>query len=325
MRFFSTAFICLSVLFGVNMFNSAAHAQTNMSLQQDASLQVTPRYPEPGQTVSVQLNDYAFNSNGATIRWYVDDIEIEEAANLRQINLTTKAAGQTTTVRSVSSLGSGQAVQAQTTITPVQLDMLVEANTLTPSFYPGRALPTPGSQVRVTAIPFAAETTDPQNYSYTWEVGEDVIDGGSVRGKNFAIFRSNFERVVQTTVTVYNPDGSILTKKTTNIPIVKPQLLFYEVNPLRGVLPLALNGDSIFTGEEITVRAEPFHYDLTSLSGNTQIEWALNNRSVENNSNDPFEITLQHKSGSGSFSLGFHIRNLAQLLQGVKDDVKIQF
>lgn len=321
-RFFVVAFF----IGGFTAFATPLQAQINTtSLQQEATLETQPRYPSPNQTVSVTLNDYAFSTNGATIDWYVDNKLIPQAVNQRKINLVTKAAGEETTVRSVSTLPSGQIIEASTTIIPVKLDLLIEANTLTPSFYPGRAIPTAGSQVRVTAVPFLSNTTNPQDYSYLWEVGEDVVDGGSIRGKNYAIFRSEFQRSVPVKVTVFNNSGTLLTSRTINVPISEPELYFYEINPLRGLLPIALNKEHILAGNELQVRAEPFFYDPTSLQENYLAEWSLNGLTVDNQNTDPFEITLGRQGGTGTFKLGFHVRNLSQLLQGVEDEVTIQF
>ncbi len=297
------------------------------NLDTTASLTTAPRFPGPNEQVTVTLNDYQYQTTGATIDWYINDVLQPNLQNQRSITITTGELGDSTTVRSRSTLKNGQVIPASTTIRPAVVDLLVEANTLTPSFYPGRALPSPGSQVRVTAIPFTATNgSNPERFSYTWEVNGEVQDGGAVREKNYVVFRSDFGRSVQVSVSVFDNNNTLITKARTNVPITDPELHFYEVNPLRGLLPTALRDPHIMTGNELRLRAEPYYYDPTALqNNNTLIEWEINGSQVENTSDDPFEVTLRRQGETGSFTLGYHIRNLSQLLQGVEDNIRIQF
>ena len=226
-----------------------------------AELALSPAHPNPLSPVTIRLQDYTYNSTGATINWLIDGVSSEAYANQREISLNTKAAGESTTVVAITRLPSGATVRAETVITPVQVDFLVEANTLTPTFYHGRALPTAGSQVRVTAVPFLGATTNPSNYSYRWEVKDDVVDGGAVRGKNATMFRSQFETSMPITVSIYDTAGNLLTRKQHTVAIEEAEIYFYERNPLRGLLPVAIQSPQPFLGQEMTIRAEPYFYD----------------------------------------------------------------
>lgn len=325
--------LLLSIIFftvtwwGVNMSGVQAQTGTDILdvLNPSAELAVSPRHPEPGQPVTVSLQDYSFESTGATISWVIDGETTPSLKNQRRITLNGKPIGQRTSVEATLTLPNGQVVTAQNSFRTSRVDFLIEANTLTPTFYAGRALPTAGSQVRVTAIPFTRETSTPSDYSYQWEVSGDLIDGGAVRGKNATVFRSGFETSMPVTVTVYDSNGTIVTSKSTRIRIQDPEIYFYERNPLRGLLPIALRNPQPFIGQEMTVRAEPYYYDTTALGENTHIQWQLNGRSIDNANNDPFTITLQRQTGSASFTVGLELRNLRQLLQAAEADITFRF
>jgi len=289
-------------------------------------IDLSPRFPSTGETVTATINDYSLGANSGTIAWFIDGVQNVAAENQRSIQMTAPALGETTTVRSVITLPSSETFTSESSFTSTLLDLLVEANTLTPSFYPGRALPTPGSQVRVTALPFTSLATDPNQYSYRWEVGGSVVDGGPVRGKNFTVFRSEFERAVEVSVTVFELNGSVVTGDTIFVPIKEPELYFYEVNPLRGLLPTALRDPHIFSGEELRLRAEPYYYDPTALrEDQSHIEWELDNQTIATDPANPFEVTLRRQGAQGAFNLNFHIRNRLQLSQGIEDNITIRF
>tara|TARA_B100000745_G_scaffold288159_1_gene225362 strand:- start:80 stop:1051 length:972 start_codon:yes stop_codon:yes gene_type:complete len=289
------------------------------------SLELSPRYPEPGEQVRITINDYTLNTNGATNAWFIDGIELTNAANERSILITAGELGSTTEVVEVTTLASGVELQSKVVIEPVRVDMLVEADTITPAFYKGRSVPAEGSLVRVTALPFESTTKSPSSYAYTWKVRNKVISGGSRFGKNSISFTSDFGKNIPVSVEVYDDRGNIVTSESTVVPLADPELYFYEVNPLRGVAEHIIGSNYTFIGDEIKVRAEPYFIDRALLAQNPYIEWKLNNRTIQNPSTDPQEITLRKEGDRGSFQIEFHIRNLQQLLQGVKDSITISF
>jgi len=315
-------FLCIGVLlapvYALAQFTAPVLPNSNAS-----NIELFPRFPEPGDNVSLSLNDFSLNTNGATIAWFINGAPQPALANLRQIEIRAGALGETTVITARTNLATGANVEANVAITPVRTDILIEANTLTPSFYAGRPIPTSGSEVKVTVLPFTADSLDPSQYSYTWTVGNSIVGGGSQKGRNSVTFRSGFEREMAVKVDIYTITGGLLTSKNILVPISKPELHFYEVNPLRGLLPRALDNDYIFVGSEIVVRAEPYFFDRTVSADNLLLEWELNNRQIANPNEDPLEIVLRRQGDQGRFTIGFHIRNLRQLLQGTENTTQI--
>lgn len=320
--FFIVLFMCV-----IGSTASTAQAQflDGLSFTEPITLQQSPQHPAPNQQVTVTLNDYSSNTSGARTQWFVDGVEVVRAQNERAIVLGAGELGYRKNVLVVMTLPAGIQFQAKTTITPIRVDMLIEADTLAPSFYKGRTIPSTGSFVQVTAIPFTGEARTPESFSYTWRVDDTVQTGGSRLGKNAITFSSGFSKNSTVSVDVLDTDGSLITTKSISIPLTDPELYFYEVNPLRGMSEAAITNDFIFIGDEIKVRAEPYFIDATLLNQNPHIEWKLNGTSIINPNGNLQEITLRKQGGTGSFNLEFHIRNLRQLLQGVKDSVTINF
>lgn len=302
------------------------HAQfSNTSSVGEVTLTLSPQYPEPGEQVHITLNDYTLNTNGATTAWFINGTELTSAANERSIVITAGKLGSATEIREITTLAGGVSIATIATIKPIRVDMLIEADTIAPLFYKGRTVPAVGSTVRITALPFEEVTKNPDTYAYTWKVHNKVISGGSRFGKNSISFTSDFGKNIPVSVDIYDHRGTIVASESIVVPLADPELHFYEVNPLRGISERALDNNFTFIGDEINVRAEPYFIDRTLLAQNPYIEWKLNNRTIQNPSADPQEITLQKQGDRGSFNLEFHIRNLQQLLQGVQDSVTISF
>ncbi len=294
--------------------------QTNAS-----SLVLSPRFPEPNEAVTATLNDYSVNTSGATIAWFIDGTEVPDSKNQRSINFATGPLGNSLQILAVTTLPNGSVLRAQDTITPIRVDILIEADTRVPSFYKGRAIPATGGSVQLTALPFTGTDRSAESYAYTWRVGDTVQGGGSRFGQNSISFTADFQKQIQVSVDVIDTDGTILISESIYVPLTDPELYFYEINPLRGMAEVAMGSNFIFVGEEIKVRAEPYFIDNTLFLAAPHQEWKLNGQTITNPNPNQQEITLRRSGDSGSFTLEYHVRNLKQLLQGVKDTITIRF
>ncbi len=317
-------------LFGLLVFfctlaSPAAHAQFGEVLSSGSAFTISPRFPEPAQTVTIELNDYSINTLGATYTWFVNGTELVSAKNARSIQINAGENGTRSEVVAQTRLASGATLETKATITPIRVDMLIEADTAVPVFYKGRSLPSSGSNIRVTAIPFVSTERAPNTYSYTWRVGSTVVGGSSTFGKNSVTFSSGFEKFMNVSVDILDRDGTLITTENVRVPISDPELHFYEVDPLSGIQERAIDDTYIVTNEETTFRAEPYYMDRVLMNNRPYTEWKLNNQTINNPSNDQQEIVLRRSGQKGKFVLSYHVRNLRQLLQGVEDKVSIQF
>lgn len=305
-------------------FAPAAHAQfSGSAIQQNAELELNPQYPEPFEQVTASLNAYAYDTQGASIRWYIDGTEETEAQNSRELKFTTGALGSAQTVRSTVIFPDGQSISASRTIKPSRLDLIIEADTLVPPMYRGRALPSSGSTVRAIAVPATAASVN--TLSFTWRLNGKVLFGGPIRGKDVAVFTAPADGNPYLSVEIADQNGSVFMKKTTELPIAAPEMRFYEDNPLRGTSRNALLSPHFLVGDEIVVRAEPYYMASDIFSKNPYTTWSIDGRKVENPSDDAQLITLRKGEGSGRFRVNFDIRNAANLLQGGEGEFLITF
>lgn len=243
-----------------------------------ANLSTIPLAPEPLSETTVSLDAYTLDTIGATIVWFVDGIEETSARNLRELELMTKDIGETTEITVVLTLRTGQVVRAEKTIVPSRVDIVLEADTLTPAFYQGRALPSTGSQVRAIAIPHTASGQAPEAFSYQWKLDNEVLYGGPVTGVHTANFEVGLGKNQVLRVDVLNNSGVIVAAKSIFIPRTEPELLFYEENPLRGINNIAIQSPHILVGEETSIRAEPYYMARTIFDSSPLIEWEIDGR-----------------------------------------------
>lgn len=312
-------FIALA-LFGGGL---VAPVQAQLELNQStASLDIQPRFPEPQSTVRVELNDFALGARANTISWRVNGAVVPEVANQRTISVLMGELGETVTVTAQVQLTDGQFAQASETITPSHVAIVVEPVTRVPFWYPGRPLPSVGSEVRATAV---VAGNGGASASYTWRLDDTVINSGGSAQSNTTRFTMPFGRGATLTVTVQDANGNSIARRSVVVPNVEPELYFYTVNPLRGQSQLAIPGRIPMVGEEMVIRAEPFHLSSNLASNNTLFEWQVNGQMVENPDPDQLRITLRNGGGIGGFTVAFHIRNLEQLLQGVEDEFSVFF
>lgn len=288
-----------------------------------AQIITSPQYPEPNDTVTATLDAYAYNTSGATIVWYLDSTELEGSRNERQTSFTAGELGVPQRLTAQVTLRNGQTLNVARTIVPSRVDIVIEADTTVPPLYKGRALPSQGSAMR--AIALLGNAGNAGQLTYTWSLDGKVLFGGPIVGKQTVDFTAPYNRTFILSVEVQGGDGTIYTKKNTEVRVHDPVLRFYEDNPLRGLTQVALGNPHRLVGEEITVRAVPLFIAKNILDTDPLIEWEINGDTIENPSEDPQVITLRGGGGTGSFRVNYHIRNLEHVLQGVEDDFVIAF
>lgn len=303
----------------VIFFPFGHHARAQVS---DSSmfLEVNPAFPEEGETYTISANTYNTATPRSSIHWFVNGIQVTEASNQTSITLTADQTPDQVTAR--ITLTTGQILEETFIASPYRVDLIIDAETLTPAFYNGRNLPSSGSTITATALVFNNDKDITDNFSYLWKVNNKTQNGGSLYGQNTLDFKPSFEYKMNVSVDIFNSEGTRVAGETVIVPIVEPELYFYEQNPLRGLLGTALRDPHIFVGEEMVVRAEGYYMDTDTADIHTM--WEINNKEVAFSEN-PTEITLRKEGNAGTASLSFHIRNMKQLLQGVEKSINIQF
>lgn len=281
------------------------------------SLDLLPPHPEPNEPVVVRLNDYASNVGGGTIRWYVDGQEYVDQVNQRQITVMAGGSGKDQIIRARVTPPDGLPLDIERTIKPYYLDLIIEPQTRVPAQYTGRALPSIGSQVNATAILSANKA--PESLTYSWRINDSVLYNGPVLGQNRVSFTMPQGSAI---VSVSVSDGSgVLASQSIELLNTEPLLRFYSFNPLYGVNRLPISERFILLGSNATVRAEPYYLDLKTYNTPDLLEWTVDGGVAGTRGQNPYDLTLARTGGG---TVGFHVRNLTQVLQGSRGGFMVE-
>ncbi len=287
------------------------------------SFTLKPQYPEPYNVVRVSINAYSASMQGASILWFVDGVEINDARNNRSVDVFVEGLGSSKSLK-VQIVSNGIIIgEVKKTITPSLTDIIIEADTTIPIFYEGRSLPSQGSEIRVIAVPHT-KTGSLSNYSYKWELNGKILFGGAIRGKQSAIFTVPKIGKPIITLTVSSANGNIISKKNLRLGVVKPELYFYKENPLRSTGRKAIVGPLTLITNEATVSAEPYFFNKDIFNVG-QYKWRLDGEEIETGNSNPKLITLRQTGGSGTATVGFELINTKNLLQSVKKTFNVVF
>lgn len=315
MRSFGAVFT--SICFFAVIFPLVSFAQFGSSqLRIDSNIQS----PSPFSDVTLTVNDYSLGAFGAEIRWYVDGVLVNEANNQRSLVHTVGDLGETSVVRLDLIEESGNIISTSRSFTPVRIDIITEAQTYVPSFYKGAPLPSKQSIVRFTALLFSNNTIPDQDLVYTWTVDNELVGtGGSINNSTVEVpisFRQN--QNVQ--VSISQRDGTRVGSKSIPIPVVSPEIMFYQVSTLNDISPLAITSGVSLIGNEITLRAQPYHLDLRSIGKVGITEWELRNRPLFGSG---YEITLNRSQIESASRLDFSVQDSDILMQRAAGNITI--
>jgi hypothetical protein len=308
----------LTLLFFAPFFS---YAQVGGFVDTANSIQISPAFPSPNEEFTVTLNDYSGGAAGSSIEWYYNDTKLEWAFNQRSLKLTATKAGQTGIIKAVLKKPSGETESLSHTITPYNLDIIIEPQTHVPSFYKGRALPSAGSTVNATAL-ISSDALLTGEFLYTWQLNRTVINGGPMRGGDRVSFVMPQDSYSTLAVTVSRLNGSIIAKRTISVPVVAPKLLFYEVSTLYGIFEKVVTNPFSLISNSMTLRAEPYYLDSAVFNTPNVLTWDIEGQRMPSGSN-PYDITLEKTPTGGSAVVEFRVQSTTKLLQGAKGTIRI--
>jgi hypothetical protein len=219
--------------------------------------------------------------------------------------------------------GGGKILEAKKTLRPLYLDLIIEPQTYTPSFYQGRALPVHGSEVYILAnLQDVNGPVNKENYSYNWSLNNKSLYGGSRIGGEWAQFTVPHGRSSLVTVSISDRNGETVARKIVAVPSVPIELHFYDINTLLGISKKSITNNLILSGNSASIRAVPYYIDLNVNDVNLFTQWSINGRPIQNDNVDPFEINLS-RGNTGTANVGFKLINRDQLLQSDEKSFQI--
>ncbi len=159
----------------------------------------------------------------------------------------------------------------------IDIDLVWSTNTYVPIDYPGKALPTKGSSVRVIAV-ISSPTLDSEEIVYKWFLNNSIQKSDSGRGKDVFEFSMDENRskrhLIQ--VKIENVEGALLgTSPYLYLAPQKPEIILkaniFSEKPNQAY--------QILADREIKFLAEPYFFNISDLD-ELGYSWVLDNQTV---------------------------------------------
>jgi len=331
-RRWSAAIVC-SALALAALLPEVTFAQLSLlETTQDLYITMEPSYPGPNQSVFLTLRNPAGSLANSMIRWSTGGKTIAEGEGKDSAEIRTGALGSKTVV--TATLSGERAIQASITIIPTSIDLLFEATSYVPPFFPGRPLPSPGTRLRLLAIPHfgsgGAEVAS-SKITFTWRQNGAVV--ASVSGKGKAAVSLPAPALFGTdviSVEARSQDGVYSGVASVRIPALDPSPTLYRDHPLFGIeYYKALETTTNVPEAEMTFAAVPYFADTASPNDpRLSYLWEINGTPVVASGTGASAITINANKSSGiarvsltitsAFNVYLHAENSWNILFGTR-------
>ncbi|MFY9462791.1 MAG: hypothetical protein WAP52_01255 [Candidatus Sungiibacteriota bacterium] len=284
-----TALILLLGFLAIN-----AHAQ---AIPPPVSLTASPASPSPRTQYTITASTPTFDKDLADFEWTVDGKKRPEFSGVgaNEITLAAGAVGSITKINVGVSRPTGDGGASSLTVIPSELSLPWIAETATPQWYRGKALPTPGAIVSIIAVPriiIGGSTLSPDSLIYRWRIDSDKE---SLIGAGKRVFTFTASTLPETThqidVSVEDIDGRI--HKDARVLITtdaSPRVVLYASSPLGGTEPRSAGSASARPGL-FDVIAELFFFPLSSLPSLTY-NWIVDGNAVPASPQNQSVVTI---------------------------------
>ena len=279
-------------------------------------LVVSPPSPSPGQSYSVEAKSFQFDTSRAYFEWFKDSKKIDEGNGITKKIFAGEKIGAQTKISVISAKNSASAQ-----IGVNDIDFVINPLTHIPVFYRGSALPSAGSIVEVYAVPHLysdSSRISASNLIFEWSLDNKIIAEQSGRGKNKFIFSLpktslGSNQIILKTSSL---NGAVTFEKRVAVEIHRPEVILYKHSSLLGKYTRALSSFEAKSGEEFSVAAEPFFFDINSIL-RSAVSWFANESKISAGAGaNPFLLELTSQSGEESeTNISFKIEDKENVFQ----------
>lgn len=308
-------------------FSSSVHeveAQTSLPSSIDGvTISADITSPAPGQNVQVTVESYNTDLNRANITWLENSKTVQTGIGKKTLTVAAPNPGKELKVTATITTVEGRTVNKTISIVSGDIEIIIEPDAYTPLFFKGKPPYIYNQNLKIIAMPHLVTkggvSIDPSKLVYKWKRDYNVLGDQSGYGAQVLFYKSGVvPRPVSITVEVSSLDEGILGEKTVNLEAIDGSVLFYEEDPLYGVMYNTAVGDRFnLKQQEVQFFAVPFGFNREH-SDQITYAWSVNN--MENpDLGSKRTLTLRAKNGvEGSSIIGLDVRNGYDILQGAK-------
>lgn len=324
-------------LVAIATFSVAApvHAQFQLEsygMKPDLTYSITPDAPGPNDPVSISLHSYYLDLPNADIEWMLDGKTLTGGTGVTDISTAAGTEGTEHDITAIVTTPDGASADVTIALIPTTIDLLYDADSYVPPFYPGRALPSSGTVINIQAMPnFVTPegkrlTTD--TIVYNWKQDGRVLKALSGKGKSSISVPASLPKDSTTiSVDAISADGRLHGAATLRIPTIEPAIDLYEDHPLFGIQYYsAMNTPSFVSDTEMTFAVAPYFAPVhTSSDPSLQYTWSVNGMDVPINASSPNEITIDASKSSGLAWINVAVSHVTDFFTNLAEQWGIQF
>jgi len=327
--------VLLKIILTLSIFGSLvvpAYAQS--ILASGINVSTDPRSPAPGEDVTVSVQSSSTDLNQAMFSWYVNGVLKKEGLALKSFSFVAGGAGSSQLIEINISTKDLGVVTKRLTINPSGVDIIEQADSFTPPFYKGKALPGPENSVTLIAIPNLisgdGRKLGIKEIIFKWKKKNTVL--GSLSGLGVNNLSIKTARLPGDTdlysVEATSPENGLSAKGSIAISAFAPKIVLYEEDPLRGVLMnRALGKEYALAKNELSAVAYPFSFGKSTLTDiKTSYTWSINSKGTNPTGATNNSITVRKpETTSGSSVLSISIGNSVAVFERAAASLRINF
>jgi hypothetical protein len=312
------------------MYVQVAHAQAGSMVDLErprATLELRPQHPRPGQKVIATVKQYVFKPDFSLLTWRNNGEVVHQGYGETEFEFIAGEVGSLINLEVSISNQDGYTVTARKSLRVSDISFIWEARTYTPPFFMGRPKFSYGAEVMIVAYPLIynldGELYDVSELTFTWL--QDMKKTTNARGVNSFIVRPNtpFDSL-QMTVLVFDPTGVERMSYYIQLTPSPSRLLFYEDDPLLGVLYRnALPESFSLSGEELKIVAEPMYSNAQERADPAlSYTWTVNNSVYQ----FPGSIVLRPEGNlSGTTDVSLVVLNNNNYLERLQKNASVRY
>lgn len=323
-RIISLSAILIVSLFGHNVA-SAQTSNPSSVIAPQMQIIVSPELPKPNTQVSLEAKSYSVDMNALDITWYANGVVIASGYGLLKTSVKVGAIGSETRIRVIGRIAGATVIEGTSIVRPVELQLILEANSSSPFWFQGRKLPSPRGSVRITAFPSLAgsyASLTPKILLYTWQL--DNSDAIALAGVGAQSFTLNLPKapaaVTRVRVAVTDPRGTYSASSFINVVAEDPHLTVFTNRDTSMARSAAGTSVSAQPGEKLGLTAIPFY---TGAQSTLTYRWTSNGQNIPNH-NGMGRILLTMPSAPTDYTIAVLISNTTNAFESIKKTLSLR-
>ncbi|MFC1801850.1 hypothetical protein ACFLY7_00185 [Patescibacteria group bacterium] len=319
-------------IFLLIVFLSSPYITNSQIVPSDITLTISPSNPKPNQTATAKVESFFVDLDKSEILWYINEELLQKDFGKKSFSFPMGALSGKTTNINVVIVSSDGTIQKNIKLKNADVDLLWEAQTLTPPFYKGKALNSHQATIKITAIPHLIQENGKKisanNLIYKWKIDrKNQVNSSGYNKQSLTFTGPQTFREMNINVEVENIDGTIRAKNSVRIKNNDPKIIFYEDDPIFGIkYNKSVQNNFDLKGSEVSIIAFPYFFSKEDFQ-KTQYLWSINNKEIINDEEKPNYLSLRQESKltSQTNNISLETRNIVKIMQSAQNSFKIKF